>query len=267
MEDLLKRLIKELVGIAVWEAVRSLALGIAVFILGYAGFYLNFKDYADFSRYKFSLLILFGMLGVLSTVWGYRYLTRCYPRFDKIKSDVRLLNKTIIYDYRDPGCIFYKRRYQIKLLKHGVEKLVDRYRWSGIHDAKPVVSDRSGCSIKNLQDGGLYNFFEIGWIGNKKNSVINVELTWTLNDLEKLSNPIVSATIYEPTDELVIEIHLPEYQGVSSVWRKIAPDAGSLDSTKEPEIFANAADGVHIWRIKKPRLLHYYEVFWKPIVK
>lgn len=262
MGELANKFLKDITGVAIFEFLKSAALGLFSLLGGVVGIHNLVESLPSLTPYKFLLWLLAGVISLLIGVFAYERMTRNLPRFDRVNSDVRVLQKIISYDYRDPNNIIYRRQYRFKILRKGVDRFVDRYRWSGNSEPK-MESAKAGQTIHPLSEERLFRFFEIRFDRpyNKK-AILEADIIWKLADTSGASHPVISATIHELTDELVMQVTLPPSNEIPKALHTFAPDIGAKINVETWEApFTN--NNVEIWTIKTPRLLHYYEVRWK----
>ena len=266
MKDSVGKLLREFAGLAIFEALKSIAWALLLLVVGYASIKNLIIFQPVFAPYKILLMVLATVVCLLVGILAYRAMTRNLPRFDRVNADVRILKKTISYDYRSPTQIIYRRQYSLKILRNGVDKFTDRYRWSGKSEIEPK-SVKPEHSIHHLAEEHFFRFFEIRFnhAYNRK-ATVEADVIWDLSDPEGISHPVISATIYEPTDELVMHVILPPKGEIPTATHTIAPEIGAKINAETWEApFSN--NNVEIWPLQKPRLLHYYELRWKkPIV-
>jgi len=256
------KFLKEFAGIAVFEALKSTAWGLVLLLIEFVGVHNLVAFLPVIAPYKILLLALAIVISVLIGIIAYRAMTRNLPRFDRVNSDVHILKKTISYDYRGPNKIIYRRQYTFKILRNGVDKFTDRYRWSGNGEAIPK-SVKPEHTIHHLPEEHFFRFFEIRFgHAYKRKAVVEADVIWELSDPNGVSHPVISATIYEPTDCLVMHVTLPPTNEIPTAIRTFSPEIGArLNAETKEALFSN--NNVEIWSTIKPRLLHYYELRWR----
>jgi len=262
MSNRTNQLLKELAGVAVFEALKSLAWGLVSLVVGFIGVHNLIKYLPVLAPYKIPLLALAIVLSFIIGIFIYERMTRNLPRFDRVNSDVRILEKTISYDYRKSDKIIYRRQYRLKILRNGVDKFTDRYRWSGSGNVDPK-SAKPEHTIHHLPEEHFFRFFEIRFNHPfKRKSIVEADVIWELADPLGISHPVISATIYEPTDKLIMQVILPPTGEIPKAAHTSAPEIGAIINVETWEAaFSNG--NAEIWPIDKPRLLHYYEVRWR----
>ncbi len=253
MKDLSKKVTEEAIVKTIGEAIGAAIIFAAGAIWGGLKLISNNPALAPFK----SLLWILGIgVGIIVAVVIY------FQRRKKYSGNDFLLEKLEIrYEWKSPQEIIYSRRYRLRALKNDVDRFPDRFRWSanGRLEMKTTVA---GHLIAQHSPNSLYDSFEICFnLPCRKGQVIETEVIWELDDLNCKSRPFISRSIYEPTEELVMQLQLPATWNIDKVSTWETPSAGAkrnIDANYKP-----VNNGKCEWSPDKPlKDKYHYEIRW-----
>jgi hypothetical protein len=189
------------------------------------------------------------------------------PRFPKPTFDYDVLEKHLTYTFDEYRPVRYIKRCKLRARRSGLTAYVDKYSWTG---KGPIVikSDVPEHAFRERERRNVWQYYEIAFNRTlKKDEEIETELVWTLDDRERVAVPFFSSDIDEPTHRLVLRLEL---NGTHRVRQVIADSSITIGSCAPYETHTIVPDrhGVAEWVIKRPKLLHHYELHWvvPPIV-
>ncbi|MGO9258878.1 MAG: hypothetical protein ACLQU1_21535 [Bryobacteraceae bacterium] len=193
--------------------------------------------------------------------YGYQKLSRFHPRFSRLDCDFRVVEKEIVFEYRDRTHITYRKRLLLKALRNGLDEYHDKYHWTG----RGIVSMKSAIQEQEVHETFRKNVWQLYEIRFQKtlakDEEIETEVIWELNDSDRKAVPFFSATIDEPTDLLKMKLSIPSDMGL----REAVGEVSSSIVTKKAlssKTLPFDRNGMVIWEIRKPQLFHHYEVKW-----
>lgn len=255
---------------ATWDGIKSLAFGaLAAVSSGAAGGLLSVSLSRHIERLQpytpwLTILLVSGL--PLAGILTIRRFSRTWPRRAAIHADFRILRKEIRLVFVDRHHATYTRTYDIKALRGGLDRYLDKFHWTG----SSLPEFRSVNSNHTLHLSGrrnIWRLFEVHF-GRyiEKGESIRISVSCDLDDTAELMVPFVSAVIEEPTDELLFSLEFPRNSGVGKVVCEISHSIGARMPLKTKE-YDVGADGRFEWPLTPtkrtaPRLLHAYEVRW-----
>lgn len=251
--------------------IEILALTISVFIkcvLGsiittstiIAAYQLLLKHYLFLMPYQWYFYILAVAIGIWSFIFIRDRFFVYRPVFPRIYPDYRILEKDILYEYKDRTHMIYRKRLKIKALIDNIKSIEHRYRWTGKGTIKVFLSHPKQKYIETFQKG-LFQYYQVIFERTlKKKEIYDIEILFELEDVEGKARTFLSTLIEEPTDYLSLKVKLPYSFKINEAVYEICTHMGAqnpVDTNKIP--FKN---GVAELEISKPKLLYYYEITW-----
>ena len=209
--------------------------------------------------YKVYLIAILGATGGIVILTAVTRFSRYRPNFPAIPCDFKILSETLHYRHLDATHMVHSKTLKVKALKNGLNGYPDRYTWTG--DGRIEVK----CPIRGqtFRETGSMT----GWrcytvdFGRtlRRGEECEVEVVFELEDLRGRAEPFLSTTVREPTDDLVLKVTLPIDPGNAIC--EVRTDESMLVpvSTKQISFDRN---GTAMWAIRKPQLLHNYEMRW-----
>ena len=255
--------LKEIAGLTVFEAFRWVLVLILGWVLSLFGAQFLSTSLQFFSGYKLYLLAIFVIITTWATLWWFQRFNRNRPFFPKLDSDFHILEKEITFKYTSPTEIIYKRKYKLRALKKNLERFNDRYCWTGSTEPKKMTCSNKDQWIDRAKVRDVYRFFDVVLErAFQKGEEVNIEIIWELEDPNHDAGPFISATIFEPTDKLIMNVELADCLGVSTVIMEHSADTGTKKHYKTST--AQLSNRKYTWPIKTPNLLHLYRIRWQP---
>lgn len=182
------------------------------------------------------------------------------PDFEPMDYDFQMIEKSIMTDYESRGKIIHRKKYKIKALRNGVDRMTDRYNWTG-NGLVEIESKKKGQELHLLPPQSVWRRYELRFDRSlRKGDVIDCEIELTIEDDEKASVPFLSTTVTEPTKSLSMSVRLSQEFGVSYVIFDKRPSMSSETSLGSESVELD--NGLAIWKIKSPKLYHHYEIRW-----
>lgn len=222
------------------------------------------RTYRSLGSYSVPIgLVLAGVI-VGAGYWLVSSRDRLVPRYSRLHCDFRILSKEVSYTYIDRTNLQYSRASVLKARRSGVASYTDKFNWSGRGSIR-VVSGVPEHTVQQLGQRNIWQIFAI-YFGRtlRRGEKISTNTLWRLQDTRGTAAPFFSQSINEPTDVLVFRLRLPAAFDVHRVACTILPTIDSLTqlSNTEKELIVRDEYAEAVWTIKKPKLLHCYQMSW-----
>jgi hypothetical protein len=126
------------------------------------------------------------------------------------KGEVELLLKEVVYQYFPDGQTMRQRkRFKIRVLRDGVDRFMDRYRWTGSGKCN-IKSLTSGFNIANERKEEFWDYFDVTFPHPlRKNEEADFTIEWELFDVVTSAVPFLSTMIDYETKHLSMRVILP----------------------------------------------------------
>ncbi|AKN30271.1 hypothetical protein Ccar_05300 [Clostridium carboxidivorans P7] len=198
-----------------------------------------------------------GLLGL----FAYKQYSPIYNVYTKTDFKYIFLEKECFYEYIDMHHIIYQKQIKLKVLCKSIDRYYDKYNWTGSDKTKINSADKDHIIILTTKRDSFQQFeVHFGKI-YKKGDIINLHLTFELQDNENKANPVISSTIVEPTKLLRLKIKISENYRKGSANAEIFPIIDSrIALDKCEKSFDN--NGVINWEISNPPMLLVYSLRW-----
>ena len=261
MNDKFKDLIREVLGVTIWEIIKF-ALGFICTVTSFVFASQMLISVVDILvQFKWYLAIIFATGGAWIFLILYQRISRFHPTFPRIDFDFQILEKEIYYEYRNKTHMMYRKRVSVKALKNGLDTYHDKYQWTGNGNVKISSAIKEQQFRKTIKKN-VWQFYEIRFQKTlAKKESIETEIVWDLEDVNREAVPFFSATIEEPTDFLKLNLSLTPKLGVKEVTCEISSGIGAKKPFNSKTIPLDR-NGRATWEIKKPKLLYHYEIKW-----
>lgn len=184
--------------------------------------------------------------------------------FSKVEFKYSILSKECFYEYKDSNHMIYEKHLKLKVLCKNLDRYYDKYNWTGCGKINIISADKDHEIIQTIKRDSFQQF-EVHFGRNyKKNQIIDLQLTFELEDTENKANPNLSTTIVEPTKYLKLGIKMPDEYKEYTADAEVFP---LIDSRipLEKHIMNSNNNGVIEWEINNPELLLVYSLKWKKI--
>lgn len=181
--------------------------------------------------------------------------------FPKIDTDYMCLKKEISLEYIKDKDITYKKKLLLKALSSNLNAFQDRYHWTGGGNLN-IKSGIKGQKFQNTFKKNVFQFYEILFPRYlKKGDEIETELIWDIKNITKKFVPFISATIHEPTKELVFSI---DFTNIENYPKKVTCEiTSSIGANNVFETFEKNVENKKVfWKIENPKFLFHYEIKW-----
>jgi hypothetical protein len=198
-----------------------------------------------------------GLLGLLI----YKQYSPIYNVYTKTDFKYIFLEKECFYEYIDMHHIIYQKQIKLKVLCKSIDRYYDKYNWTG-GDTTKISSANKDHTIVLTTKRDSFQQFEVHFGKSyKKGDVINLHLTFELQDRQNKANSVISSTIVEPTKYLKLKIKISEDYREGAANAEIFPIIDSrIALDKCEKSFDN--NGVINWEIPNPPMLLVYSLRW-----
>lgn len=188
--------------------------------------------------------------------------TRFIPVFPRPECDFLILDKEISIRFFSLEDIRYRKKLTLKALRKGLDRYTDKYKWSGTGNVA-VQSEHDEHRLELTHRSALWQWYDLYFDhALRKGETIDIGIVWSIEDKDRTAIPFISATVEEPTKSLTMRLFAKEFFGIRQATCEHKATMGSRKPF-DTEIL-KALDGEIIWKIKRPKLLHYYEMHWTP---
>jgi len=261
MNDKFKDLIREVLGVTIWEIIKF-TLGLICTVTSFVFASQLLISVVDILvQFKWYLAIIFATGSAWIFLILYQRISRFHPTFPRLNFDFRILEKEIYYEYKNKTHMVYRKRILVKALKNGLDAYRDKYQWTGSGNVK-ISSTIKEQQFRETIKKNVWQFYEIRFQKTlAKNETIETEIVWDLEDKAIKAVPFFSATIEEPTDFLKLNLSLAPKLKVKEATREISSGIGAQKPFISKTIPLDR-NGKATWEIKKPNLLYHYEIKW-----
>lgn len=198
-----------------------------------------------------------GLLGL----FVYKQYSPIYNIFTKTDFKYIFLRKECFYEYIDMHHIIYQKQIKLKVLCKNIDRYYDKYNWTG--GEKPKISSANkDHTIVPTTKKDSFQQFEVHFGRNyRKGEIIDLHLTFELEDSENKANTAISSTILEPTKYLKLRVKISKDHREGAANAEIFPIIDSRIALEKCEKnFDN--NGVIDWEISNPPMLLVYSIRW-----
>jgi hypothetical protein len=253
-------ILAEIIGGSIVEVLK-LAVGLSLIALGALVASIAPGDLPTPPPWARALLLVIAG-GALATV-GILLFRRYHPRIPTLPpvfADFRVKDLEIEYDFTTIDEMVFRKKWMLKVTRRGVDRFEDRFRWTGTGDIE-VHATQPGQRFAVIGRKNVWNVFQVRFNRTlNKGEVVVVELVWELLDIKHTAVSFFSTTIDRPTSHLRMILVL--YPG---------SHANGVNIEKHHSISSHTAfwsgtvpleNDRAEWEVRKPRLMHYYEMNW-----
>lgn len=207
-----------------------------------------------------SCAALIGMLGLNL----YKKNNPIYKIYTKTDFKYLILSKECIYEYKDLNHMIYEKHFKIKVLCKSLDRFYDKYNWTGCSDPN-IISDDNYHKIIFTTKRDAFQQYEV-YFGKiyKKGDIIDLHITFELEDFENKVVPVLSSTVVEPTKYLKLKVKIPKEYIKDKACAEIFPVIDSRIALDKKDINFNNY-GVIEWEIPEPEMLLVYSLTWDMI--
>ena len=258
----IKKLFKDIITKGIYDLIKYLLIGL---IASITGLFYNF--FALHGKYLMPFTVIMTLIAVIATclllLIIYRENNPIFNVYKKTDFQFIFLEKDLTYDYTNLDCIKYEKKVKLQVICDSVDRFYDKYNWTG--DSKPLIasSDKTH-EIVPTPKRDSYETFEVHFGRTyKKGDIIDLKLTFSMEDKERKADTRVSTTIDEPIRKLKIKIKVSEDYREGPANATIFPLIDGRHCTyNEYKYFDN--DGIIEWEAKDPQMLTKYSLKWSP---
>jgi len=235
--------------------------GIVVYTSSNIGSEVLTQTFETLQGYTNLIFVLLMGLGGMIFIYLYDFFRIGKPRFPNIKFDFRVIAKEIKFEFDENGKIVYKKIVKVQALKNDLSFYCDKYQWTGGLEIDVISAIKEHQFHKTFRRN-RFQMYQISFNRSlKKRDIVETELVWNLDDNAAEMIPFLSATVSEPTKNLIFSISFPKDQNVSQIIGETSSSVGSTTIFKTDELTVDRYNTVR-WEVKKPKLLYHYEIRW-----
>jgi hypothetical protein len=256
----IKKILESVISKGIYDIIKYLLFIVLAGISGLAAHILVFNTkylipYAIIIAISTSAAV--GLLGLFI----YKQYNPIYNVYTKTDFKYILLRKECFYEYIDMNHIIYQKQIKLKVLCKNIDRYYDKYNWTG--DEKPkIISANKDHTIVPTTKRDSFQQFEVHFGRNySKGEIIDLHLTFELEDSKNKANTAISSTIVEPTKYLKLKVKISKDHRDGAANAEIFPIIDSRIALEKCEKnFDN--NGVIDWEISNPPMLLVYSIRW-----
>jgi len=252
-------------------AYEALRYQLAICLAGISGVITH--AYATNNKYLVSYAIILSLSAAFCIgffcIHIYKLHNPLYKIYLKTDFNYVILKKHCTYQYRSYTTMEYKKRIKLKVVGKNIDRYYDKYNWTGC--GKVIISSSNkDHKILMTAKRDAFQQFEV-YFGKsyKKGDIVEFYITYTFEDSERKSIPILSTTIVEPTSDLTLKVILPVAFGITRAYFEVFPCIDSrlpLDTGELVFDNSNVEDNTTVaveWAIPEPSMLLVYSIKWE----
>jgi len=207
------------------------------------------------------LFVFVGLILSTAAAVAYRRFFTRRPHYPAVPQDFRVLKSTIRYEFRTPYRMVYARKWRLRALKDGHDRLTDKYSWTGFGEIR-MSAPLDGQRVSTLDRQGVWNRYDVHFGRTlSKREEIEVEVVWELEDTLETSVDFFSKTIERPTDELEMVFRTYPGSPVQAVSLQQCRTL-ELDVPHWSDQRTIDEDRFVRWLVKRPKFGQLYRVSW-----
>lgn len=257
----IKKILESVISKGVYDIIKYLLFIVLAGITGLATHIIasNIKYLLSYSiLISITAAAAAGLFGVLV----YKETNPIYNIYTKTDFKYIFLRKEYFYEYIDMHHIIYQKQIKLKVLGDTIDRYYDKYNWTGNDKPKIISSANKDHTIVLTTKKDSFQQFEVHFGRNyKKGDIIDLLLTFELEDDEQEANPAISSTIVEPTKYLKLKVKISKDHREGTANTEIFPIIDSrIALDKSEKSFDN--NGVIEWEIPNPPMLLVYSLRW-----
>jgi hypothetical protein len=257
----IKKILESVISKGIYDIIKYLLFIVLAGITGLATHILtlNIKYLMPYAiLLAITMAATVGLLGLLI----YKQYNPIYNIYTKTDFKYIFLRKEYFYEYIDMHHIIYQKQIKLKVLCETIDRYYDKYNWTGDDKLKIIRSANKDHTIILTTKRDSFQQFEVHFGRNyRKGEIIDLLLTFELEDNEQKANPAISSTIVEPTKYLKLKVKISKDHREGTANAEIFPTIDSrIALDKSEKNFDN--DGVIEWEIPNPPMLLVYSLRW-----
>jgi len=260
----IKKILESVISKGVYDLIKYLLFillaGITALATHFLAFNINFlMPYAIVISITVAAGV--GFIGLLV----YKKYNPIYNIYTKTDFNYIFLRKEYFYEYIDKHQIIYQKHIKLKVICENIDRYYDKYNWTGDDKPKIINSANKDHTIVLTTIRDSFQQFEVHFGRNyKKGEIIDLFLTFQLEDSENKANSAISSTIVEPTKYLKLKVKISKDYRDGAANTEIFPIIDSRIALEKSEInFDN--NGVIEWEITNPTMLLVYSLRWNKL--
>ncbi len=178
------------------------------------------------------------------------------------KTQYKTLSKYIEYHRHHDDSLSVSRTINIESNVNGLDRIKDRYLWTGESDAALPKRGQNVSSIHSEESIGIWRYFSINFNQTlNKGNALRIGYKWNKIPNCKTSSPFVSTDTEYETKNIIFDIKLgKEYANrdvILEEFRSIESEVPILSSRCRLD-----EEGHYRWEINRPIRYRYYRVRW-----
>ncbi len=257
----IKKILESVISKGIYDLIKYLLF---VAIAGITG--LTAHILASSTKYLMPYAIIIAVTASASVglfgIFIYKKYNPIYNIYTKTDFKYIFLQKEYYYEYIDVHHIIYQKYIKLKVICDSIDRYYDKYNWTGNEKPKTITSANKDHTIVLTTKRDSFQQFEVHFDRNyKKGEIIELLLTFELEDSENKANPVISTTIVEPTKHLKLKIKISKDYRETLAHAEVFPVIDSRISLEKTDMFFDN-NGVVQWDIKDPPMLLVYSLRW-----
>ena len=262
MLNSIKKLFKDIITKGIYDLIKYLLIGL---IASITGLFYNF--FILHGKYLVTFTVIITFIAAIATclliLIIYKENNPIFNIYKKTDFQFIFHEKELTYDYTNLECIKYEKKVKLQVICDSVDRFYDKYNWTG--DSIPLITSSNKMhQIVPTPKRDSYETFEVHFGRTyKKGDIIDLKLTFIIEDNERKADTRVSTAIDEPIRKLKIKIKVSEDYREGPANATIFPVIDGRHSIyNEYKYFDN--NGIIEWEIKDPQMLTKYSLIWSP---
>ncbi len=202
------------------------------------------------------IIVVYTIIWMLIARNYYGYPTACRKSLYKTRS------KVINYQRRKDYSLCVSRAIEVESNVNGLDRIKDRYLWTGKSDAGMPRKGKNVISIHEEESIGIWKYFSVNF--NQilsKGDKMCVSYKWPRLEHCESSSPFVSTDTEYETDHIVFNINLgKEYANHELILESFRSIESECPISSKSTHFDD--EGCFSWEIPKPRRYRYFRARW-----
>lgn len=179
------------------------------------------------------------------------------------RGEFDLLLKEVVYQHFPDGkTMSQRKRFKIRVLRDGVDRFMDRYRWTGTGKCT-IKSLTSGFNVANHRKEEFWDYFDVIFPHPlRKNEEADFTIEWELFDAGQAAVPFLSTMIDYETKHLSMRVILPPDLAPKGAYcYEFANYIDTLPISTQPTQWDAATQSIN-YDVPRPKKYHKYLIRW-----